>query len=83
MLAKERGVDVLTCGDTEVALTGDDGLLRQMVSNLLDNAIVTPRESVTVTAARTASGEAIFVCPMMATAFRSRIRPASSIASFV
>ena len=53
VLAKERGVDVLTCGDTEVSWTGDDGLLRQMVSNLLDNAIRYAKGVVTVTVART------------------------------
>ncbi len=58
VLAKERGVDVLTCGDTEVSWTGDDGLLRQMVSNLLDNAIRYAKGVVTVTVARTTNGEA-------------------------
>ena len=58
VLAKERGVDVLTCGDAEVSLTGDGGLLRQMVSNLLDNAIRYAKGVVTVTVARAANGEA-------------------------
>jgi two-component system, OmpR family, sensor kinase len=39
VVAGERSVRVTTSGDTEVALTGDDTLLRQMVGNLLDNAI--------------------------------------------
>jgi len=39
VLANQRGVLVSTDGAEEVALTGDDGLLRQMVGNLLDNAI--------------------------------------------
>ncbi len=32
-------MSVLTDGAEEVGLTGDDALLRQMVGNLLDNAI--------------------------------------------
>jgi signal transduction histidine kinase len=39
VLANQRGVAVTTGGDEEVGLTGDDALLRQMVGNLLDNAI--------------------------------------------
>jgi two-component system, OmpR family, sensor kinase len=39
VLAKQRGVTVVTGGAEEVGLTGDDALLRQMVGNLLDNAI--------------------------------------------
>jgi len=39
VLANQRGVLVTTSGAEEVGLTGDDALLRQMVGNLLDNAI--------------------------------------------
>jgi len=39
VLANERGVVVTTDGAEEVGLAGDDALLRQMVGNLLDNAI--------------------------------------------
>jgi signal transduction histidine kinase len=39
VLADQRGVAVVTTGAEEVGLTGDDLLLRQMVGNLLDNAI--------------------------------------------
>ena len=39
VLADQRGVAVVTDGAQEVGLTGDDALLRQMVGNLLDNAI--------------------------------------------
>jgi signal transduction histidine kinase len=39
VLAEQRGVKVLTGGDEEVGLSGDDALLRQMVANLLDNAV--------------------------------------------
>jgi signal transduction histidine kinase len=39
VLATQRGVTVVTGGDEEVGLTGDDALVREMVGNLLDNAI--------------------------------------------
>lgn len=39
VLADQRGVTVSTEGDQEVGFSGDDALLRQMVGNLLDNAI--------------------------------------------
>ena len=39
VLAERRGVQIVTAGDEEVGLTGDDGLLRQMMGNLLDNAV--------------------------------------------
>ena len=39
VLASQRDVVVTTDGDQEVGLTGDDALLRQMIGNLLDNAI--------------------------------------------
>ena len=39
VLASGRGVQVATNGDEEVGLTGDATLLRQMVGNLLDNAV--------------------------------------------
>ena len=39
VLAKQREVTIVTDGAEEVGLTGDDALLRQMVGNLLDNAI--------------------------------------------
>ena len=39
VLADQRKVTVVTSGAEEVGLTGDDALLRQMVGNLLDNAI--------------------------------------------
>jgi len=61
VLATERGVDVLTCGDTEVSWTGDNGLLRQMVSNLLENAIRYAKGVVTVTVTRAGNGATIQV----------------------
>lgn len=39
VLAAQRRVTLATAGDEEVGFTGDDALLRQMVGNLLDNAI--------------------------------------------
>ena len=39
VLADRRGVAVETVGAEELGLTGDDALLRQMIGNLLDNAI--------------------------------------------
>jgi two-component system, OmpR family, sensor kinase len=39
VLADQRGVRITTDGDQEVGFTGDDALLRQMIGNLLDNAI--------------------------------------------
>lgn len=48
--ATQRGVRLTIAGDQEVAFTGDDGLLRQMVGNLLDNAIRHARADGQVTA---------------------------------
>lgn len=39
VIASPCGVALTTGGDQEVGLTADDGLLRQMVGNLLDNAM--------------------------------------------
>jgi two-component system, OmpR family, sensor kinase len=39
VLATQRGVEVSTNGEEEIGLTGDAALLRQMVGNLLDNAV--------------------------------------------
>jgi two-component system OmpR family sensor kinase len=39
IFANERDVAVQTCGDEDVTFFGDNTLLRQMVGNLLDNAI--------------------------------------------
>jgi len=57
VFADERGVRVTTGGDTEVTLVGDDTLLRQMVGNLLDNAIrhAQPAGSVAATVTRNGS----------------------------
>jgi signal transduction histidine kinase len=57
VLAEQRAVNVMTGGDEEVGLTGDDALLRQMVGNLLDNAIrhAAPGGHVTATLERSAN----------------------------
>ena len=39
VLARDRQVTVTADGDSEVRFVGDDRLLRQMVTNLLDNAV--------------------------------------------
>jgi two-component system, OmpR family, sensor kinase len=39
VLARQRDVTVTADSDTEVRFTGDNRLLRQMVTNLLDNAV--------------------------------------------
>ena len=50
VLAQQRGVTVITDGEEEVSFTGDDVLLRQMMGNLLDNAIRHARGNGCVTA---------------------------------
>jgi signal transduction histidine kinase len=63
VVADERSVCVTTSGDSEVAFTGDDTLLRQMVGNLLDNAIrhARPAGSVMATVTRNGSNAVIRV----------------------
>jgi signal transduction histidine kinase len=39
VLAADREVTIRTCGDSEVMFSGDPTLLKQLVGNLLDNAI--------------------------------------------
>ena len=50
VLAEQRGVTVTTDGEEEVSFTGDDALLRQMMGNLLDNAVRHARSNGRVTA---------------------------------
>ena len=50
VLANDREVTVVTEGDSEVAFCGDNMLLRQMVANLLENAIRHGRPAGTVAA---------------------------------
>jgi two-component system, OmpR family, sensor kinase len=51
VLADQRGVAVATEGAQEVGFTGDEALLRQMIVNLLDNAIRHARPGGAVVAA--------------------------------
>jgi signal transduction histidine kinase len=61
VFADERGLTVRTNGDGEVAFSGDNMLLRQMVGNVLDNAIrhAQPGGTVDVSVRRAASGVTI------------------------
>ena len=63
VLARERGIDVRTCGDAEVSWSGDSGLLRQMLSNLVENAIrhAKPDGIVSVTVRKATDGVTIRV----------------------
>jgi signal transduction histidine kinase len=55
VLANDRAVTVVTEGDSEVAFCGDNMLLRQMVANLLENAIRHGRPAGTVAATVTST----------------------------
>jgi signal transduction histidine kinase len=63
VFANERGVEVETRGDVEATFFGDNTLLRQMVGNLLDNAIrhATPGGKVAATLTRTPAAVTILV----------------------
>jgi len=61
VLAERRGVTLGTGGDEEVGLTGDDALLRQMVGNLLDNAIRHADSNGNVTASLERSSERVIL----------------------
>jgi signal transduction histidine kinase len=50
VLAVERGVRVQATGDTDVSFVGDDDFLRQLFTNLLDNAVAHTRAGGLVTA---------------------------------
>ena len=51
VVADERQVTIRTCGEAEMMFSGDATLLKQMVGNLLDNAIRHARPAGLVTAA--------------------------------
>ena len=50
VIAVERGVRVAATGDTDVPFVGDDDCLRQLFTNVLDNAVAHTRASGVVTA---------------------------------
>ena len=61
VLADERGVTIQTSGDSEVLLSADTTLLKQLVANLLDNAIRHARSGGAVTAAVARNGNGIAI----------------------
>ena len=61
VLADERGVTVDVSGSSEQMFSGDNMLLRQMVGNLLDNAIRHARPSGHVSVAITSETHAITI----------------------
>ncbi len=78
VLANQRAVTVTTNGDQEVGVTGDDALLRQMIGNLLDNAIrhAASNGSVMASLARSADRVSLRITndgPSIAVADRERI----------
>jgi two-component system, OmpR family, sensor kinase len=78
MIASERGVKVVATGATDVAFVGDEELLRQMFTNLLDNAIGHTRADGQVTVEICADVQSLIVRivdqgPGISTADRDRI----------
>jgi heavy metal sensor kinase len=61
VLADERGVTIHTRGEADTTLLADNMLLRQMVGNLLDNAVRHARAGGSVTATVTLSAEALTI----------------------
>jgi signal transduction histidine kinase len=76
VLADQRGVAIRIEGDTEIALSGDNTLLRQMLGNLVDNAVRHAASTVIVTLARSECDATVRVCddgPGVAEAVRDRV----------
>jgi signal transduction histidine kinase len=61
VLADDRQVTIRTCGESEVMFSGDPTLLKQLVGNLLDNAIRHAQPAGVVTAAITRDGARVVV----------------------
>jgi signal transduction histidine kinase len=61
VLAGERNVTIAATGDTEVAFVGDDMLLRQLIRNLIDNAVRHARSGGAVAASVHRSTSAITI----------------------
>jgi len=55
VVARERGVSIEMTGDDELLFIGDDRLLRQLLTNVIGNAIQHARHAVAVTCQRTAA----------------------------
>jgi heavy metal sensor kinase len=78
VLGTERNITVATDGDQEIGVTGDPTLLRQMIANLLDNAIrhAAPNGYVMATVVRSADCVRLSITndgPPIAPADRDRI----------
>jgi signal transduction histidine kinase len=61
IVAAGRGVTIETVGDVEVLMMGDDRLLRQLIANLIDNAVRHARTRVRVAVSRLSTGITIRV----------------------
>ena len=61
ILAEERGVTIEVSGSSEQTFSGDDVLLRQMIGNLLDNAIRHARQGGRVAAVITPAPQAVTI----------------------
>jgi signal transduction histidine kinase len=76
VVGRERGVMVESDGDHELLFVGDDRLLRQMLTNLIDNAIRHARRKVVATCQRTPAALTVTVAddgPGIAPADQQRI----------
>jgi signal transduction histidine kinase len=61
VLARERDITVAADGDTAVTFVGDDTLLRQLIRNLLDNAVRHARGGGAVTASVHRASQAVTI----------------------
>ena len=76
VVGRERNVMVESSGEDELLFVGDDRLLRQMLTNLIDNAIRHARRRVVATCGRSATAVTVTVSddgPGIAAADRERI----------
>lgn len=61
VLSEERGIELEVTGSSEQMFFGDSGLLKQMIGNLLDNAIRHSRPGARVSAAVSSTPDAITI----------------------